>query len=98
MARWLQLDIPHLATAAEFVDWIESRPMAHMQRSIVDSVCSTVIWVLWTYRNAVVFKQKVFKKQFIFYKICDWSFNWFVYRNCKAKISWNMWMLNPLMP
>ncbi|KAL4571255.1 hypothetical protein LXL04_018013 [Taraxacum kok-saghyz] len=40
-------------------------------KKYVDAVCSTVIWVLWTYRNAVVFKQMSFKKNCILDKICD---------------------------
>ncbi|KAL4573164.1 hypothetical protein LXL04_019961 [Taraxacum kok-saghyz] len=64
VARWLQLDVPDFISAANMVDWVDSRPVARMERSIVDVVCSTVIWVLWTYRNAVVFKKTNFKKNY----------------------------------
>ena len=92
------MGVHDFTSAANMVDWVDSRPVARMERSIVDAVCSTVIWVLWTYRNAVVFKQTDFKKNCILDKISDLTFIWFSHRNTKAMISWTGWIQNPLMP
>ena len=88
VARWIQIDIPLFDSSVDMVNWVDSQPMARFVRCKVDSICMVVIWVLWTYRNATVFNPERAKKHILFDNIRDYSFNWFVVRNYKVRISW----------
>lgn len=55
LAVWLGLDIPAFNTVDEMAQWVDLRPVVGSQRDIVDFFCSTIIWVLWIYRNAIIF-------------------------------------------
>lgn len=56
------------------MDWIDVRPTTKMERVIVDSVFSMVIWVLWTFRNDVLFSSSKPTKDRIFDSIVDISY------------------------
>ncbi|CAH1442393.1 unnamed protein product [Lactuca virosa] len=49
VGHWLHLDLPAFSSIRDVVDWVDSRPMVHMERSTVESVFMVVIWVLWTH-------------------------------------------------
>ena len=97
MESWIQMDIPQFHSPIELVNWVDSHPVGRLVRSKVESICMVVIWVLWTYRNALVFNPEKAKKQFIFDSIRDLSFNWFVSRNHKVKMFWVDWLQNPVL-
>ena len=75
---------------------MDSQPMARFVRCKVDSICMVVMWVLWTYRNAMLFNPERAKKNLLFDNICDYSFNWFVIRKYKVRISWVDCPQNPI--
>ncbi|KAL4568012.1 hypothetical protein LXL04_023612 [Taraxacum kok-saghyz] len=96
VARWIQIDIPVFDSSVDMVDWVDSQPIARFVRSKVDSICMVVIWVLWTYRNATLFNPEKAKKNLLFDNIRDDSFNCFVVRNSKVRISWVDWLQYPI--
>lgn len=55
LAVWLGLDILAFNTVEEMTQWVNLRPVVGSQMAILDFVCSTLIWVLWIYRNAIIF-------------------------------------------
>lgn len=69
------------------MDWIDTRPNVRQQWAIVDSVFSVVIWVLWTFRNGILFSSNKPRNDRIFDFIVDISFRWFSSRNSKARIN-----------
>ncbi|KAL4580425.1 hypothetical protein LXL04_016617 [Taraxacum kok-saghyz] len=96
VVMWIQMDIPHLQSSSDLVTWADSHPVLRSVRSKVESICMVVIWILWTYRNALVFSPEKAKKQFLFDSIRELSFNWFVSRNPKVRIFWVDWLQNPV--
>ncbi|KAL4559682.1 hypothetical protein LXL04_031825 [Taraxacum kok-saghyz] len=87
VARWIQCQVPDFASMSDLVEWVDSLSVVGQKRSIVDSIFMVVIWVLWTYRNAVVFKRLDYRKQDIFDNIREFSFVWFYARNNKINMS-----------
>ena len=96
--RWLQQSFPMFMNMDDVFDWIDSRPATRMDRIITDTVCLTALWVLWTYRNAVVFGTVEYRKQFIFDNIVSFSFIWFSRRNSKTSNNWTAWLQCPIAP
>lgn len=62
----LDLDIPDFSSISIMLEWMDARPIAHMERVIIKSVFMVVIWVLWTYRNALLFSSSKPRKDRLF--------------------------------
>ncbi|KAL4557552.1 hypothetical protein LXL04_035734 [Taraxacum kok-saghyz] len=87
VAVWIQCPVPAFMSMVDLVEWVDARPVMGQKRSIVDSIFMVVIWVLWTYRNVVVFQRTNYRKQDIFDNIRDYSFVWFSARNNTINMS-----------
>ncbi|KAL4577899.1 hypothetical protein LXL04_014014 [Taraxacum kok-saghyz] len=88
VATWIQRDIPLFDSPGGMIAWVDSHPLVRFIRVKLDSICTVVLWVLWTYRNAKLFNPERAKKHLLFYNIREFSFNWFVVRNSTVRISW----------
>ncbi|KAL4579070.1 hypothetical protein LXL04_015205 [Taraxacum kok-saghyz] len=93
---WLVVS-PSFTDYREMVEWVDLQPMVQNRRAIIDVVFGTLIWVLWTYRNAKVFGDTSFRKDQLFDSIVKFAFNWASSRNHKISKNWNLWMQHPLM-
>lgn len=58
----------------ELLEWIDGRPMAKMERAIIEMIFMTVIWVFWSYGNLAIYRPLEYKKHFIFDNIVAFSF------------------------
>nr|KAJ0208844.1 hypothetical protein LSAT_V11C400207080 [Lactuca sativa] len=96
-ARWIDLTVPSFNSIEDVFEWIDSEVVANARRLIIDTTCATLIWVLWTYRNALVFGIVKYKKELMFDSIVSFSFNWFCSMNRKVKKTITGWLQNPLM-
>lgn len=63
---------------------------SYRKHVILDSVFSTVIWVLCTDWNTAFSSSQVLWSIAFFYNFIAYSFNWFVVKNAKAGKNWNM--------
>ena len=98
VAKLVDKSIPTFREVTDFFIWIDGIPAARFQRMIMESICASLIWVLWMFRNNLVFgNNKKYKKEFMFDSVISFSYNWYCNRNRKARKNWNEWMLNPLM-
>ena len=97
VAKWVELHIHSFFSVEEQLQWVDGLTTVRSKRSILDSVCSTLLWVLWTFRNDIVFGNKKMKKEILFDSVVSFSFNWYRARNCKASISWTEWLKNPVI-
>ncbi|KAL4569231.1 hypothetical protein LXL04_024866 [Taraxacum kok-saghyz] len=93
---WLDVS-PSFADYREMVEWVDLQPTVQNRRTIIDVVFGTLIWVLWTYRNAKVFGDTRFRKDQLFDSIVNFSFNWVSSRNHRVTKNWNLWKQHPLM-
>lgn len=77
VALWLDLDLPVFSSTLDMVELIDARPTVRMKRVIIDYVFMVVIWLLWTYWNAILFHQSKSLKHLFFDSIVETSFCWF---------------------
>nr|KAJ0216551.1 hypothetical protein LSAT_V11C300119760 [Lactuca sativa] len=94
---WLDVSFPIDPSVSEMFDWIDSLVIVRRHRSILELICMASLWVIWSYRNGVIFSLNKFKKHLLYDTIVDLSFRWFSLRKSKACVSWIDWMCNPLM-
>ena len=94
---WLELDIPEFVNVEDMFQWIDGQGGGPTQQRILNTTCVATIWILWMYRNAVVFDGSRVKKHQIFDLVVIYSFDWICNRNRKSRFNWNAWMQNPRM-
>ncbi|KAL4565983.1 hypothetical protein LXL04_030092 [Taraxacum kok-saghyz] len=57
-------------------EWIDSSNLNDKKRKVLEAVVDTTLWMVWRYRNDVVFEGKMIRKSFIFDYVREFSFLW----------------------
>ena len=86
VAIWWGLDTPNVVSVTSLLDWADSLRIKSSQKKVFDAVIVTSLWVLWNFRNNLIFGTSPPKKTSIFDEIVDRTFFW-VSNRCKKKIS-----------
>nr|KAJ0227224.1 hypothetical protein LSAT_V11C100001870 [Lactuca sativa] len=86
--RWVDLVLPGCNTLQDIFDWLDMVSLSRERKTALESIIQTVIWVMWRFRNDIIFCEVVSSKVFIFDDIVNMSYNWFVHRNNKVKATW----------
>ena len=81
IALWLDLYIPEFVNMADMFQWIDEHGGGSKQRRILNTICVTLIWILWMYWNSVVFDGSRIKKHKLFDLVVLFSYNWLCNRN-----------------
>lgn len=89
--------MPQFDSFVEWRDWLSSwhTSLTKKKRAFVITVSS--LWVLWRYRNSVIFNSRSMRKEDIFDNIRLYSFSWLRYRGGKIN-SWIDWLKSPMYP
>nr|KAJ0228012.1 hypothetical protein LSAT_V11C100032800 [Lactuca sativa] len=95
--RWVDLVLPGWDTLQDIFDWLDMLSLSSERKTALESIIQTVIWVMWRFRNDIIFVKWFHLKFFIFDDIVNMSYNWFVHRNNKVKATWVNWLQNPLL-
>ena len=93
---WLGGSNNNMANMEEMYQWVENTHGVLDNRQIMLAILYTTIWALWNYLNDVAFQVKRFRKDTILDTIKLTSFNWYCFRNSKAKKDWIGWLINPV--
>jgi len=97
IAKWLDLPFPLFIDLVELKTWVDLVSLSKWKKKVVEVIVMTMVWMLWRYRNCVVFQNNSMKKSDIFDMIVVLSFDWFSNRNRKFRIDWPLWLHNPLI-
>ncbi|KAL4569633.1 hypothetical protein LXL04_025275 [Taraxacum kok-saghyz] len=79
VANWYDAYMPFFDSYEELRQWVDSQSMVNYRRAKMEVVCVTVMWVLWNYRNGMVFVDQKPKRDM----------------NKKHDRDWNAWMICP---
>ena len=97
MARWCQIQIPTFLGVDEIWNWVDMQNGSHNRKAVLEVLVGTLLWVIWTYRNATVFGDGSYRKDMLFDNFTLFSFNWYTSRLRNCRRNWNDWLLCPLM-
>ncbi|GKB97761.1 reverse transcriptase domain, reverse transcriptase zinc-binding domain protein [Tanacetum coccineum] len=95
--NWLDLPPPSISNLMGLFTWIDDSHLSHINKSILDVICSATLWSLWSFRNETIFGSDLPKRSLLYDKIVDFSFRWYSSRCKSHSISWNNWIQNPLV-
>nr|GEV68627.1 RNA-directed DNA polymerase, eukaryota [Tanacetum cinerariifolium] len=93
---WLHITPPMLSNIQDFYSWIDDLHISSSRRTILDTICSVVLWTLWNFRNETTFGTTPPKRCTLIDKIVDFSYSWYSSRNNLYPVTWNNWLENPL--
>ncbi|XP_071717902.1 uncharacterized protein [Rutidosis leptorrhynchoides] len=93
--RWSGCDIPHFDSWSNFMVWFEAYQPSGTSKKRMIAIVATSFWVIWRFRNGIVFNDLPFRKCMLFDVIQLYSFNWLKHRGHQIS-NWNLWLLQPL--
>ncbi|XP_071708448.1 uncharacterized protein [Rutidosis leptorrhynchoides] len=92
---WLSCNMPIFGSWNDFYSWFNGwSSNADSKLKVMVSVV-TLLWIIWWYRNCVVFNDTSVNRSNLFDFIRLYSFNWLKSRS-KLVSNWNSWLLSPL--
>ncbi|PWA46631.1 RNA-directed DNA polymerase, eukaryota [Artemisia annua] len=74
--RWWDLDIPHLSSMKDLLEWVDNLKISKIQRMGLYNVVITAAWSIWRFRNETIFGVNKPKKALIFDFIVSQAFFW----------------------
>nr|GEV32281.1 hypothetical protein [Tanacetum cinerariifolium] len=94
LARWWDVSMMAFFSYDEWWNWFSNLWVPSKLKLIFEGVFYISSWVIWNYRNKVIFGPGHQSKDRLTDGIVAFSFTWCRSR-CKAKFSWIDWLKNP---
>ena len=94
--RWIDMDQPMFGVIADVFNWIDAVNVRHKARGVLEAIFISAMWVMWQYRNNVIFGAVKMKKSIIFDRIVSHSFEWCSSRGKDVYYNWSMWLQSPM--
>ncbi|GJZ08806.1 RNA-directed DNA polymerase, eukaryota [Tanacetum coccineum] len=94
IARWWEIDIPDFSCYEEWIAWFKTTRFSKAQKEMLEGVFYVMWWMIWKFRNQVLFGSSHPRMELLFDDIVSYSFTWCSNR-CKNNIDWISWMKCP---
>nr|GEU57515.1 RNA-directed DNA polymerase, eukaryota [Tanacetum cinerariifolium] len=78
----------------DWVAWLMSIRLPMKNKKMLEGVFYVMWWLLWLFRNKIIFEDKAPKKEMFFDDVVSKSFYW-CRHICNASFGWNDWLKNP---
>lgn len=92
--RWWELDDPDISSYDEWLSWFNNIRLPMPLKDVLEGICYVKWWLVWRFRNQMIFGSSLPRKDVLFDDIVRLSFTWCSSR-CKSKFNWVTWMQNP---
>nr|GEW23231.1 RNA-directed DNA polymerase, eukaryota [Tanacetum cinerariifolium] len=94
ISSWWSVDYMEVNSYEDWRAWLVSTRIRSSLKGIIEGIYYGLWWVMWNFRNKLLFDTKTPEKALIFNNLVSSSFYWFKYR-CKASFKWDDWLKNP---
>ncbi|GJV39867.1 RNA-directed DNA polymerase, eukaryota, partial [Tanacetum coccineum] len=94
IARWWEIDITDFSCYEEWIAWFKTTRFSKAQKEMLEGVFYVMWWMIWKFRNQVLFGSSHPRMELLFDDIVSYSFTWCSNR-CKNNIDWISWMKCP---
>nr|GEX69201.1 nucleotide-binding alpha-beta plait domain-containing protein [Tanacetum cinerariifolium] len=92
ISSWWNMDYLEVDSYEDWRAWLVSTRIHSSLKGIIEGIYYGLWWVMWNFRNKLLFDTKTPEKALIFDSLVSTSFYWFKYR-CKASFKWDDWLL-----
>ena len=97
MARWCGgVTWPNSASIKEWLSWVDMQPIGPFKRDRLAIITVAILWMIWRFRNSMVFDAGKIRKNSLFDSIVLSSFAWLKNRDSNSGVVWNSWLMCPL--
>ncbi|GJV68508.1 RNA-directed DNA polymerase, eukaryota, reverse transcriptase zinc-binding domain protein [Tanacetum coccineum] len=97
IAVWWGVTTPTEMTFKSIVTWVDDVALDAKSKQVFDAVILVAFWIIWSFRNKLIFGTIKPRKDDIFEDIQSVSYFWISNRRKKCKMSWDRWMYLPNM-
>ncbi|GJX14640.1 RNA-directed DNA polymerase, eukaryota [Tanacetum coccineum] len=94
LMRWWELEGIDLASYDDWLLWINSSRLSKRLKEILKGVCYVMWWLIWRFKNQLLFGATNSRMELLFNNLVQISFNWCSNR-CNSKLNCVTWMKNP---
>ena len=94
VCQWWDINFRELHSFEDWSDWLLSLSIPGKHKRLLEGVCFGLWWLIWSFRNNLIFGADDPSKATIFDDLVLFSFYWSRYR-CKVSFSWVDWLKNP---
>ncbi|XP_071712806.1 uncharacterized protein [Rutidosis leptorrhynchoides] len=91
---WLNCNMPSFQSWDYFISWIDGSRLSHINKDRIKAVVITLFWVLWRFRNGIVFNDTFCNRCNLFDFVMSLSFTWIKNRGHLVS-NWNSWLSMP---
>lgn len=95
VCRWWDISPPVCYSLIDWADWFDNLKVSNMVRTTFQAIWFSKWWILWRFRNSVLFDQHPMKKRELFDMLRSMSFLWIKNRSKNFRITWSDWMQSP---
>ncbi|XP_071714736.1 uncharacterized protein [Rutidosis leptorrhynchoides] len=92
---WFNVAMPSFVSWDTFISWIEGVRLSTTNTYRIIASVITLLWVIWRFRNDVVFDESFCNRSSLFDLIRLFSFRWLKHRGHLVS-NWNSWLAMPL--
>ena len=94
VASWWELDIHECMSYADWLSWFNALRLCKRRKSVLEGVFYVMWWVIWKFRNQVLFGSSQPRLELLFDEIVLLSYTWCSSR-CKSNFDWISWIKCP---
>ena len=94
ICKWWNVDFVALNSFEDWEIWFHSIRMNLKLKKLFEGICFDLWWLLWVFRNKLIFDVDPPLKADIFDSVVSHTFNWCRSR-CKGTFRWDDWLKNP---
>ncbi|GJW23431.1 RNA-directed DNA polymerase, eukaryota, reverse transcriptase zinc-binding domain protein [Tanacetum coccineum] len=76
IARWWEIDIPDFSCYEEWIAWFKTTRFSKAQKEMLEGVFYVMWWMIWKFRNQVLFGSSHPRMELLFDDIVSYSFTW----------------------
>ncbi|GJR38028.1 RNA-directed DNA polymerase, eukaryota, reverse transcriptase zinc-binding domain protein [Tanacetum coccineum] len=96
VARWWELEIHDFISYSDSLVWFNNICLSKRLKDVLEGVCYVIWWVIWRFRNQILFGNNNPRLDFLFDEIVRLSYTWCSNR-CNFKFDWCSWLKCPLL-
>ncbi|KAL4571474.1 hypothetical protein LXL04_018234 [Taraxacum kok-saghyz] len=86
IAAWWNVNLPPVLSVRNLLLWGESVPLTVVKRRRFEAMVAVALWILWNFRNKLIFGTSKPRKDELFDDIRYWSYFWIHSRDRKSNL------------
>ena len=86
---------PSVLSVDALVRWADRVTLKKEAKTVFDAVVIVAFWIIWSFRNKLVFGPEKPRKEEMFDNIRNVSYFWINNRRRQGEMSWDRWLISP---